>query len=164
MTMLGRREALNGVLAGALVALFGCGRGESRGQGTAREPAGRPAMVVHRDPGCGCCEKWAELARSAGYDVTLLDEADMDAVKASLRVPEALGSCHTAVVDGAVIEGHVPFSAIAAFLARRPLGAVGLAVPGMPVGSPGMEVAGLPPDRLVVHVFDAAGRSKVYAG
>ncbi|MGB3407704.1 MAG: DUF411 domain-containing protein [Jannaschia sp.] len=99
--------------------------------------AGSVAMHVHKSPGCGCCEGWADLARSAGYDVTVTEMADVDATKDGLGVPDALWSCHTVEVGGYVLEGHVPFEAVAALLADRP-DVAGLAVPGMPMGSPGM--------------------------
>jgi hypothetical protein len=98
---------------------------------------GRPLMDVAKDPYCGCCGAWADLAREAGFDVTLRDVEDMAAEKAAAGVPDDLWSCHTARVGGYVIEGHVPFDAVARLLAERP-DIAGLAVPGMPMGSPGM--------------------------
>jgi hypothetical protein len=97
--------------------------------------------------------------REHGFRATLEDRTG--AVRTRYRVPRALESCHTAVVDGYVIEGHVPAAAIDRLLAERPAVA-GLAVPGMPVGSPGMEVPGRPPDRYQVVAFDATGRTSVF--
>lgn len=95
------------------------------------------AISVHKDPSCGCCTAWADLAREAGYQVTLIEAADMGGVKDKAGVPGALWSCHTAMVEGYVVEGHVPFDALARLLETRP-DVTGIAVPGMPEGSPGM--------------------------
>ncbi len=88
--------------------------------------------------------------------------SDLAAVKAHYQVPPALQSCHTAIVDGYVIEGHVPAAEIDRLLRERPALA-GLAVPGMPVGSPGMEVEGYAPEPFHVLAFDSTGRTQVYA-
>ena len=94
-------------------------------------------MTVHKDPNCGCCTAWAELAEKAGYSVSVIETDDIAASKAQAGVPEALWSCHTARIDGYVIEGQVPFDALARLLETRP-DVLGIAVPGMPAGSPGM--------------------------
>lgn len=99
--------------------------------------AGGPQMTIHKDPNCGCCTAWADLAEQAGYEVSLVESADLAATKERLGVPDQLWSCHTVEVDGYLIEGHVPFDALARLLAERPAVA-GIAVPGMPDGSPGM--------------------------
>ena len=97
-------------------------------------------IVMYRDAGCGCCLKWADHAEK-GMDrtITVKDEANMRARKTALGVPPMLASCHTAVIDGYVIEGHVPAADIKRLLETRPAGVKGLAVAGMPIGSPGME-------------------------
>jgi hypothetical protein len=100
-----------------------------------------PRMIVHRDAGCGCCEGWVAHIRAAGIDAAIVDEANMNAIKTRLRVPDALVSCHTAEIGGYVIEGHVPAKAILQLLRDKP-DAIGLAAPGMPVGSPGMDSGG----------------------
>lgn len=87
---------------------------------------------------------------------------DLAPIKRKLGVPPALQSCHTAVVEGYVIEGHVPADLIDRVLRERP-SVVGLAVPGMPVGSPGMEAPGQAPERYQVLAFDQKGRATVYA-
>ena len=120
-------------------------------------------MTVYRDPGCGCCEAWAELARRVGYEVALRNEPDMPAVKRRLGVPANLASCHTAVIANYVIEGHVPFDRIARLLAARPAGVIGIAVPGMPAGSPGMEMPDGRSEAFQVFAFDAQGRSSIFA-
>jgi hypothetical protein len=97
-------------------------------------------IVMYRDAGCGCCLKWASHAEtSMKRQITVKDEPDMMARKTALGVPPVLASCHTAVIDGYVIEGHVPASDIKRLLETRPAGVKGLAVAGMPIGSPGME-------------------------
>lgn len=101
----------------------------------------RPADVtiaVYKTPTCGCCTKWIEHLEAEGFDVEATDLSDLSELKATHGVPANLASCHTALVDGYVIEGHVPASDIARLLQDRPAVA-GLAVPEMPLGSPGME-------------------------
>ncbi|MCS6845390.1 MAG: hypothetical protein NZ528_13885 [Caldilineales bacterium] len=98
-----------------------------------------------------------------GFSVVAKDYNSADALRARSRVPAALRSCHTAIVDGYLIEGHVPVREINRLLAERPAGIVGLAVPGMPVGAPGMEVPGQPAQPFDVIAFDGSGRTQVYA-
>ena len=117
-------------------------------------------MVVYKDPNCGCCTKWVGLMRSAGFEVSIRDTSDMASIKTRYKVPAALGSCHTALVGGYVVEGHVPADLITRLLKEKPK-VLGLAVPGMPMGSPGME--GSTKDAYDVVTFDAAGKSTVYA-
>ncbi|WP_193075304.1 DUF411 domain-containing protein [Pseudomonas sp. FME51] len=92
---------------------------------------------VHRDANCGCCKDWIKHMESNGFEVNDHVEANMATVKQELGVPPRLGSCHTAVINGQFIEGHVPAEQVMALQARPDL--LGLAVPGMPMGSPGME-------------------------
>lgn len=100
-------------------------------------------IVMHRDPGCGCCLAWmAHIERTGRFQTLTRDEPDMPALKQRLRVPSDLVSCHTAEVAGFVIEGHVPAEDVLRLLRDRPRGIIGLAVPGMPLGSPGMEQEG----------------------
>jgi hypothetical protein len=118
-------------------------------------------VVAYRNPGCGCCEKWTELMKSAGFDISMEDDADLAARKAKLGVPEQLAGCHTALIGPYVFEGHVPPEDIILFLAEKPQ-ALGLAVAGMPVGSPGMEMGNIK-DPYEVLMFKADGSSSVYA-
>ncbi|WP_254447732.1 DUF411 domain-containing protein [Sphingomonas sp. ID1715] len=120
-------------------------------------------MTVYRDPSCGCCEAWAAIARNAGYQVALLDDANMASVKRRLGVPAQLSSCHTAVVGNFVVEGHVPLAQVDRLLRERPDGVRGIAVPGMPIGSPGMESPDGAKDPFQVFVFDREGRTSVFA-
>jgi len=120
-------------------------------------------IVIHRDPGCGCCAKWAALVREQfGRRVTILDDAQRRAFQQRMGVPADLSSCHSAVVDGLLFEGHVPIADMKRLLAQRPKGIRGLAVAGMPIGSPGMEVPGRAADRYEVIAFGPAGR-RVFA-
>jgi len=100
--------------------------------------------------------------RDKGFKVDARDVVDLDAVKRKHGVPEALESCHTALVDGYVLEGHVPADVIGQLLRERPKLA-GLAVPGMPAGSPGTESPGRKAERYDVIAFDARGTTRVFA-
>lgn len=117
---------------------------------------------MHRDPGCPCCAKWAaQVQRELGRAVRTIDDADRPALMRRLGVPASLKGCHTAVIDGLVVEGHVPVADIRRALAARQRGVVGLAVPGMPAGSPGMEMPGHS-EAYVVYSF-GAGKPQVFA-
>lgn len=96
--------------------------------------------TMFRDAGCGCCKQWAAHAeKGLNATVKVVNAADMGAIKAKYKVPAALRSCHTAIVAGYVIEGHVPAADVARLIKTKPKGVTGLAVAGMPMGSPGME-------------------------
>lgn len=115
--------------------------------------------TMFRDPECGCCEAWAaHIEQSMEAEVATVDTPDMAKVKAENGVPQELRSCHTMVVDGYVIEGHVPAEAIVRLLRERPEGVTGLAVPGMPMGSPGMEAGGNVQPYAVI-AFGAEGQA-----
>lgn len=98
-------------------------------------------VKVFKSPTCGCCAQWIEHLRAAGFEVEVEDSYEMAQVKAEAGIPIALQSCHTAMIDDYVFEGHVPVETIARFMKERP-DVRGLAVPGMPVGSQGMEMGG----------------------
>jgi hypothetical protein len=117
-------------------------------------------ITVYKSPDCQCCAKWAQHLSKAGFVVMPRDVANMDEIKKTMRVPAELQSCHTAVVDRYVIEGHVPADVIKKLLAEKPA-VQGLAVPGMPMGSPGME--GDRTDHYQVLAFNAGGKTLVYA-
>ncbi len=115
--------------------------------------------TMYRDPQCGCCEAWAEhIEHGIEAEVATVDRPDMTGLKDELGVPADLRSCHTMIVEGYVIEGHVPAEAINRLLRDRPEGIAGLAVPGMPVGSPGMEMGGRKQPYRVI-AFGSSGRS-----
>jgi hypothetical protein len=120
-------------------------------------------IAMHRDPGCGCCEKWASQVRHQfGRKVRVIDDANRSALQRKLGVPADVGSCHTAIVDGLAFEGHVPIADMKRLLAQRPTGVRGLAVGGMPLGSPGMEVTGMRAQPFNVVAF-GPGVRRVYA-
>ncbi|PAU73736.1 DUF411 domain-containing protein [Vreelandella alkaliphila] len=97
-----------------------------------------PTVDVHSDPNCGCCSDWVSHLEEAGFEVNHQRDGDLRSIKIVNGVPPELASCHTALIDGYVIEGHVPASDIKRLLEEQPE-VVGLTVPGMPHGSPGME-------------------------
>ena len=117
-------------------------------------------ILVYKSPTCGCCSAWIDHPKANGFEVEAQDHADMNPVKAVIGVPRHLQSCHTAVVDGYVVEGHVPADLISRMLTEKP-DIKGLAVPGMPMGSPGME--GPRKDVYDVLTFDGEGRTSIYA-
>ena len=125
------------------------------------QAAARPVVHVWKSPTCGCCAAWVEHMRAAGFTVEVEDVQNIDQVKREQGVPRAAASCHTALVDGYLVEGHVPAATIDRMLAERPEIA-GIAVPGMPVGSPGMEVPGMDAQPYQVVAFTSGGELSVY--
>ena len=120
-------------------------------------------IAMHRDPGCGCCEKWAAQVRQQfGRKVQIIDDDRREVLQRKIGLPAALASCHTAIIDGIAFEGHVPIADMKRALAQHPKGVRGLAVAGMPMGSPGMEVPGMRTQPYDVIAFGAAGR-RVFA-
>lgn len=97
-----------------------------------------PSVTVYKSPSCGCCGKWVEHMKANGFPVVTIDTENVAAHKARLGVPEAMGSCHTAVVNGYLVEGHVPAADVKRLLAEKPR-ARGLVSPGMPASAPGMD-------------------------
>lgn len=164
------------------VALAACGGGSgersSRNATDATDaPAGGPAgsaavtaglsdsarvATVYKTPTCGCCQAWVDHLTASGFRVTTVDRQDLAPIKAEHGVGEHLASCHTALIGGYVVEGHVPAADIVRLLKERPAVA-GIAVPGMPSGSPGMEMPGVPADRYDVLSFDRTGATRVFA-
>jgi hypothetical protein len=121
-----------------------------------------PAMKVYRNPGCGCCEKWVTKMRTEGFAATIEDRDDLDQMKKKLGIPDDLAACHTGLVAGYVLEGHVPVDDVRRLLRERPA-ALGLAVPGMPVGSPGMEGEDGTTEPFVVWLFEKNGERRQFA-
>ncbi len=114
-------------------------------------------IVMHRDPGCSCCENWAAQVRSAfGRNIKIVENDNRARYGARLGVPARLSGCHTAIIDGMAFEGHVPIADMKRVLATKPKGIRGLAVAGMPMGSPGMEMAGMRAVRYDVIAFGPA--------
>ena len=150
--VISRRSALRLGLTGAALSLASTMFGRARAEAL-------PSVVVWKDANCGCCEGWVGHMRSAGFGVTVRDVANMAVIKRTRNVPDALQSCHTAVVAGYVIEGHVPASDIKRLIAEQP-SAKGLAVPGMPQSAPGMDQPGEPYN---VVMFGAPAGDQSYA-
>jgi hypothetical protein len=121
-------------------------------------------VEVWKDPACGCCKDWMAHLQANGFAVKANDSGNT-AMRQRLGIPLALGACHTALVGGYAIEGHVPADDIARLLAQRPTGAAGLAVPGMPIGSPGMDgpAYGGQRDRYDVLLVSKDGSHSVYS-
>ncbi|MDQ6975204.1 MAG: DUF411 domain-containing protein [Mariprofundaceae bacterium] len=117
---------------------------------------------MYKSPTCACCADWAKHMRSAGFTVTEHKREDMNAIKKQYGVPRALTSCHTALIGGYIIEGHVPAKDVARLLKERP-NIVGLTAPGMPMKSPGMQKEGLAPQSYDVLSFNSNGKTKVFA-
>jgi len=121
--------------------------------------AGLPEAVVYKSPTCGCCASWVDHMRANGFDVKVVEQNDVDAVKQRFGVPTQLASCHTALIGGYVVEGHVPASTVKRLLKEKPA-ALGVSAPGMPIGSPGMD--GPSPQPFSTQLFDERGRTRVY--
>jgi hypothetical protein len=117
-------------------------------------------VTSYRSPTCGCCGNWVEHMREAGFQVDDQVTEDMEAVKQELGVPTELASCHTAVVNGYVIEGHIPAKDVQLLLAEQP-DVEGIAVPGMPIGSPGMESGNIV-QPYTVYTFTEVGEAGVF--
>lgn len=119
-----------------------------------------PMVEVYKNPSCGCCVNWVKHLESQGFATRTTNVENIGEVKQKYNVPRQAVSCHTAVVEGYVIEGHVPASEIRRLLKERPAVA-GLAVPDMPIGSPGMEGANARPYNVLT--FDKQGRTQVFS-
>jgi hypothetical protein len=119
-------------------------------------------LQVWKDPNCGCCKDWIAILEKNGFSATVIDQGN-NAVRAQLGMPQKFASCHTAVIEGYVIEGHVPVADIQRLLKDKPL-ALGLAVPGMPIGSPGMDgpAYGGRRDAYQVLLIQKDGSSKIF--
>ena len=147
------------LLAGVLaVAVPAAGELQQRGGAPA---AKKPSISVWKTATCGCCGLWVEHMRQSGFDAAVVDVPDLEAIKRKLGVPPSLASCHTALVNGFIIEGHIPADAVRRLLKERPAVA-GIAVPGMPLGSPGMEVPGGHKQPYAIVAFDKQGKVSVF--
>jgi hypothetical protein len=123
--------------------------------------ADEPKVTVYKSPSCGCCTKWIDHLRESGFDVDAVNADDLGMVKSMSGIKPEQASCHTAQVDGYVIEGHVPAEDIRRLLSERP-DARGLTVPGMPMGSPGMDSPH--PQHYQVLLIGKDGNTRVFAG
>ena len=122
--------------------------------------AAKPHLTVYKSPTCGCCAKWVEYMNANGFTSAVTNMPDVTPIKITHNVPSRLASCHTTLVGGYVIEGHVPVEDVRRLLKEKPA-VVGLAAPGMPQGSPGMDQPNSPP--YDVLAFDKAGTTRVFA-
>ena len=121
-----------------------------------------PAITVYKSPTCGCCTGWVTYLEDEGFAVTAIDHDDVDSIKAEHGLHDpALKSCHTALVDGYVVEGHVPVNDILRLLREKPKDVVGITAPGMPMMSPGM--GSLTPKDYSVLSFTKSGETTVYS-
>lgn len=118
-------------------------------------------IIVYRSPACTCCEKWLEHLKKNNFKVEDIVTDDIQQIKDKYGVPKTIASCHTAIVDGYVIEGHVPANDIMKLLKTKPK-IVGIAVPGMPSGTPGMEM-GDRKDSYKVMSFDKDNHYEVFS-
>ena len=151
--MLNRRNMLAAMAGAGGLALLPSG---------AAAAAAKGKFVMWRDPGCGCCVAWAKrMEAEFGRALPIVESGNMAAVKQAQGVPADLQSCHTSLIDGLVVEGHVPAADIKRALAAG--GIKGLAVPGMPAGSPGMDVGHDHKQAYQVIAFAADGRQSVFA-
>lgn len=165
--LLTRFSRIMWVVMAALAGTSACARGpDSRPANAPAAPthsahAQKPLVVVHKSPSCGCCGKWVEHLEQAGFPVEVRHDSDLSALKSRLGIPPEMVSCHTAEVDGYVIEGHAPVTDLERLLAERPP-ARGLVLPGMPLGSPGMEVPNGRKDAFSVELLDKQGNTRTF--
>ncbi len=149
-----------GLVLLACLAAASCGDAEAARSAEATPDPELPPVLVYKSPTCGCCNGWVDHMRAAGFTVETRDVRDLMSVKRDGGVPTQMSSCHTAIVDGYVVEGHVPAEHVERLLEERPEIA-GIAVPGMPIGSPGME--GPNPEPYQILSFTHDGRAEVWA-
>jgi Cu/Ag efflux protein CusF len=146
-----RRIFLQGILAAGLASAM-----------RAQAKPAQPVIQVYKSATCGCCFAWVDHLQANGFTVTAQNVPNPSDYREKYGIPQQLGSCHTGVVDGYALEGHVPAREVKRLLAERPK-ARGLAVPGMPLGSPGMEVEGERSDAYDVMLVKADGTHSVYS-
>lgn len=121
-----------------------------------------PTIDLYKSPTCGCCSEWAAIMEEKGYEVNVHKQRDWSQVKRDVGMPHQLQSCHTAVIDGYLIEGHVPESDISRLLTERPDNISGISAPGMPQHSPGMAKKGEEYKDFDVVAFDKSGKMSLY--
>ncbi|AOW98333.1 metal-binding protein [Moorena producens PAL-8-15-08-1] len=125
------------------------------------KPLSQPLEIaVYRSPSCGCCGEWIKHLDKHGFKITDTKTSEMSAVKEKYNVPQDLASCHTAIINGYAIEGHVPANDIKRLVKEKP-DIAGIAVPGMPLGTPGME-AGERKESFAVLAFSRNGESNIF--
>jgi hypothetical protein len=122
-----------------------------------------PVVEVYKTPTCGCCNHWVKHLREHGFTVRTVDLNDLSELKTRYKVPPQAQSCHTGIVNGYVVEGHVPAADVHRLLKERPADVAGIAVGGMPIGSPGMEVPGTKAAAYDVVAFDKQGKTRRFS-
>ena len=122
---------------------------------------GKPKIELHQSPYCGCCGMWVKYMQNKGYTLEVRKYSDFYKLKDELGIKKEFQSCHTGLVEGYAVEGHVPADAVEWLLSEKPKGVIGIAVPGMPMGSPGMEQGGEDEEYPVVIMFKD-GSHKIY--
>ena len=127
--------------------------------------ASSETLVVYKTESCGCCEKWVDHMKQAGFETEVhnVSQEEMSAMKTANGIGRDLASCHTAQIAGYLVEGHVPAEDLQRLLKEKPADVKGIAVPGMPIGSPGMEVPSGEAEPFETIVFDRSGKTKVFA-
>lgn len=146
------RILATGILMAGLMPQLAC---SDSGRQAELEP-----ITVYKSPTCGCCTKWVSHLQDNGFKVEAINRKDMNRVKSEAGIPRQLASCHTAIIGGYIIEGHVPAADIKRLLKERP-DVIGLTVPGMPMGSPGME--GPRQDKYEVLTFTRSGNTAIFS-
>jgi Cu/Ag efflux protein CusF len=146
-----RRDFLKGCIAAGIGLSF-----------NARAKPAVATIEVYKSASCGCCTEWVKHLQANGFRVNARNVPNPSDYREKYGIPQSLGSCHTGVVEGYALEGHVPAREVKRLLAERPK-AKGLTVPGMPVGSPGMEVEGMGSDAFDVLLVRADGGHEVFA-
>ena len=116
--------------------------------------------IMFKNPGCMCCDRWVEHMQMNGMSIEIVQSQNMSQIRNELGVPKEARGCHPSIIDGIIVEGHVPADLVHKVLKERPEGMIGIAVPGMPVGSPGME-GGYKED-YAVKVFNSKGKMYFY--
>lgn len=155
-----RRMRIQRVVIGMSAVVFVASLGLAAAQ--PKPVSSRTPIVVYKTPTCGCCGKWVAHLEEHGFATRVTEMDDLSDVKTKHNVPGQAQSCHTAVVEGYVIEGHVPAADVQRLLKERPA-VLGIAVPGMPIGSPGMEVPNMKPQAFRVMSFDKQGQLQVFS-
>lgn len=153
-----RRNLLTGALATA-AGIVGLSK-DLFAQAKPVTSSSKPHLTVYKDPNCGCCGKWIEYMQAKGYRSTVM-HVDLGPIKSRFNIGPNLQSCHTTLVGGMVVEGHVPEADIVRLLKEKPAGVIGLTVPGMPASAPGMDI--LPFQPYEVLTFDKAGKATLWA-
>ena len=147
-------------IALAVIASAGIAYGVAAQQKAPAAAAALPKVTVYKTSSCGCCKLWVDHMNANGFVATVKDMDDVNPIKRQHAIAEPLWSCHTGIVGGYVIEGHVPAADIKRLLKEKPAIA-GLSAPGMPQGSPGMEQGTKEPYDVIAFTKD--GRSTVFA-